>query len=108
MLLKASSFCLSASLGLAICSMEVMPASFIFLAVAGPTPLTLVRSDLSAGLAALAATGLALLAAGLFAAGLLVGAGLAAGLGLAGEAGVSGVVALPASVYAAVLACLLT
>src|SRR5690554_7383877 len=70
MLLKASSFCLSASLGLAIWSMDVMPASFIFFAVAGPIPLMRVRSDLSAGLAVLAATGF-------FAAGFLAAAGLA-------------------------------
>src|SRR5690554_177828 len=80
-LLNASSFCLSASLGLAICSMEVMPASFIFFAVAGPIPFTRVRSDLSAGLAAFfgaAAFGLAVLA--------FLAAGLAAVVFFAGAA----------------------
>src|SRR5690554_7261256 len=73
MLLKASSFCLSSALGLAICSMEVIPASFIFFAVAGPIPFTRVRSDLSAGLAAF---GVAVF----LVAGFLAGAFFAAGL----------------------------
>src|SRR5690554_3767127 len=77
MLEKAFSLSVSSADGLAIWSMEVMPASFIFLAVAGPIPLTKVRSLLSAAFATFAAG--AFFTAGFLAAAFLGAAFLAAG-----------------------------
>src|SRR5690606_1220101 len=92
-----ASFSCSAAEGLAICSIEVIPASWSLLAVAGPMPFTRVRSPLSSGLALAgaflvagfaAATFLADSAFGVFGAlaGLVAAGALVAALGFSSRA----------------------